>query len=161
MRCWFLVQSRSCDAGLTGSVAHLLSVGLLSMIPCPHCGAANSPRVVFCAQCQTNVHWRKPPPAEPGRALTPEESMLIDKIGRAKAVLGGCVSIMAIVALFVAGTPDTPERGLFGVFIALGAALWVPMLLAPVLGILMAVQAKCTAEAQLRDLHKQEEADKV
>jgi hypothetical protein len=42
------------------------------------------------------------------------------------------------------------------VFIALGGALWVPLLLVPLLGIFMAIQSKRTAEAQLRDLRKQE-----
>ena len=46
---------------------------------------------------------------------------------------------MAIGALIVAGTSDTPERGLFGVFIALGGVLCVPLLLIPVLGIFMVI----------------------
>jgi len=123
------------------------------MIPCPHCGASNSSGAIFCAQCQTNVHWRKPPPAAPKSALTTEESRLMDKIGRAQAVLWGCVAIVAIGALIVAGTPG---GGLLGVFIALGGALWVPLLLVPLLGIFMAIQSKRTAEAQLRDLRKPE-----
>ena len=80
----------------------------------------------------------------------------MDKIGRAQAVLWGCVAIVAIGALIVAGAP---EGGLPGVFIALGGALWVPLLLVPVLEIFMAVQAKWRAEAHLRDLRKQEAKD--
>ena len=28
------------------------------MIKCPHCGAMNSPGVVFCKTCQTNIHFK-------------------------------------------------------------------------------------------------------
>ena len=133
------------------------------MITCPHCGATNRPGVVFCAQCQTNVHYRKKV-SDAEQQLTPEEAALTAKKRRAEAVLWGCIAVIAIAGLIVGGVllsvSSTPEGGFAGMVIMNGVMLLGPILLIPAMGgIVMALRQKWKVEAELREL-KREDATK-
>ena len=85
------------------------------MLICPHCGAGNSPGVVFCAKCQTNVHYRKPSPSLEELALQREaearlqtSTAVVNEISlnsnkrKARTVLG-CGALATLAALVYCG----------------------------------------------------------
>jgi hypothetical protein len=96
-------------------------------------------------------------PSEPPRTLTPEERELANKVMRARAVLWVCVLLVAVPVLFVGfrllTLPDTPDSGFAGMAIMFGMMVWWPVLLIPLIGLVVAMQSKWTAEAKLRNLH--------
>jgi hypothetical protein len=133
------------------------------MTTCPHCGAGNSPGVVYCAHCHLNVHNRGVPPRiapEPPRPLTEEERVLVDKKVRAQILLAICVGIIAVAVVVVAraflSLPNshTPESGFAGMIFLGACVIYGPLLLIPVIGIVFAVKWKRAAEARLHQLRK-------
>ena len=123
------------------------------MIICPHCGATNARSVVFCVQCQTNVHYRKPLPDRSSQPLTAEESALVAKQERAGSILGICCSIVVVTVLILAGLffglPNNTEGGYAGMSITFGVMLFGPLLLIPIIGVVLSSKAKSEAEADL------------
>jgi hypothetical protein len=131
------------------------------MTTCPHCGASNSSGGIFCVACKKNVRYRGVPPIiaqEASRPLTEEESALVERKGRAEALLWICVSVIVLAVLVVAGLvlslPDIPESGFAEMRIMFGCITFGPLILIPIIGIVIAAKSMGAAEGGLRELQK-------
>ena len=90
---------------------------------------------------------------------TPEERKLVRKITRARVVQWVCVLLVAAPLLFVViGLLNLsgPDSGFVGVAIMFGVMIWWPLLLIPLLGIVLALQSKRSAQAGLQHLQKRD-----
>lgn len=130
------------------------------MLVCPHCGAANSPGVVFCVRCQTNVHYHKLIPAQPERQLSLDQSKLRSEIERMNGLMVFCASVALIVGLFVLlhfiSFSQTPDGGFVGMAWMFAWFVWVPFIFFPAVGVYMAWDRRRKLTGRFRELGRKD-----
>ena len=119
---------------------------------CTYCGKENDEALVHCSGCGTAMQ----PPELPPR-LPPEQRKALRAIIRARVMMWLCAFlligpvVLVMTSLFTLAGPDSAFAGMAMLY---NVMMWGPLLFIPLVGMVLALNSKRTAQTRLEHLQK-------